>query len=107
MFCVAVMFQRKTDSQQGKLSVSQTNVAHGSKAFYADLNCQSLQSFMKPTINPELSDNINLMSVALDRRLLYDVKIKDQIWVLSRVNLQGNVVGKLPFEKILLWNSVN
>ena len=39
---IAVMFQRKADSQQGKPSVSQTNVAHGSKAFYAELNCQSL-----------------------------------------------------------------
>ena len=67
---VAVMLQRKTGSQQGKPSVSQTNVAHGSNAFYAELNCQSLQNFIKPTIKPKLSDYFNLMSVTLNRRLL-------------------------------------
>ena len=47
------------------------------------------------------------MSVTLDRRLLYDVKMKDQLWTLSWLNLQGNVVDKHPCEKISLWNGVN
>ena len=38
-FTVAVMLQNKTNSQQGKPNVSQINVAHGPKAFYAKLNC--------------------------------------------------------------------
>ena len=74
---------------------------YGPKAFYAGLSCQNLQNFMKPTIKSQFSDDFNLMSVALDRCLLCDVKTKDQIWALSPLNLQGNVVGKYPFEKIL------
>ena len=58
---IAVMFQRKSDSQQGKPNVSQTNVANGLKAFYAELNCQNLQNFIKPTIKPQFSDDLNLM----------------------------------------------
>ena len=76
---IAVMFQRKTDSQQGKPNVSQTNMAHGPKAFYAGLSCQNLQNFMKPTIKSQFSDGFKLMSLTLNTRLLYDVKIKEQM----------------------------
>ena len=33
--------------------------------------------------------------------------MKDQIWTLSRLNLQGNVVGKHPYEKIPSLSGVN
>ena len=93
--------------QTRKPNVSQTNVIYGPKAFYAGLNCQNLPNFMKPTIKPQLSDSFKLMSLTLNRRLLYDVKIKEQMWALSRLTLQGHVVGKHPCQKIPSCSGVN
>ena len=59
--------------------MSQTKVTHGSKAFYAELKSQNLQNFMKPIIKPQFSDDFNLMRVTQDRRLLYDVKMKEKM----------------------------
>ena len=33
--------------------------------------------------------------------------MKDQIWALSRLNLQGNVLGKHHCQKIPSWSGVN
>ena len=73
----------------------------------AGLNFQNLQNFMKPTIKPQLSDGFKVMSVTLNRRLLYDLKIKEQMWALSRLTLQGHFVGKHPCQKIPSCSGVN
>lgn len=104
---VAVVFQEKDGAHRGKPNVSETNVVHGPKAFHVELDCQKLQSFIKPAIRPQLPDDFNPMNDPLDKRLLFDVKMKDQIWALSRLDLGESVAIKPSSQKVPSWSGVN
>ena len=104
---VAVVFQEKDGSRRGKPYVSETDVVHGPKAFNVELQCQKLQSFVRPAIRPLLPDNFHLMNCPQDKRLLYDEKKKDQIWALSRIHFGKSVEIKPSIQKVPSWSGVN
>lgn len=104
---VAVVFQEKDGSNRRKPNVSETNIVHGPVAFDGRLNCQILNSFIKPAIKPLLPDDFHLMNEIQNKHIMYDEKKKDQIWALTRIDLEKSVNIKPSNQKVPSWSGVN
>lgn len=93
--------------RRGKPKVSDTQVTHGTRSFHSQLPCQKVKEFIKPGHKPTLPDDYNIVAGPLDMRPLYDMKAKDTIWTLTRLDLEDKPNIKPLQQKVPSWSGTN
>lgn len=109
---VTVVFQDDSTSHQRKPKVSEAGVDHGPKSFKANLKCQQLKEFYKPSKRPELPECYKVPLTHSERSaLLYDVRTIDTAWLLGRLdfgNLDSHHVSTKPkCQEMPTWSAAN
>ena len=70
---VTVVFQDESTSHKRKPKVSEVGVKHGSKSFHANLNCQQLKEFYKPSRKLDLPGDYKVAETqSMNTALLQD-----------------------------------
>lgn len=109
---VTVLFQEAGSLTPTKPRLGETSIHHGPKAFHANLPCQELKPFFKPSKKPDLSDEYKVSnSHPVKHDLLNEVRVKDTAWLLARLDLgereSQKVTVKPPDQKMPIWSATN
>ena len=109
---VTVLFKEDIGTRSTKPNMYTTNIVHGPNAFHANLECQKLGEFYKPSKKIQLSDQYvdPYDSIPVDKNVLMEVRAKDAAWILARLDKKSDPssFGILPQKQVMSsWSASN